>query len=53
MGGVGRELHFLTSGAYRIMDYSESRADIHRIEETLMEVIGEKQIAEEDYVCTQ
>ena len=51
--GVGRELHFLTSGAYRIMDRSEKGADIKRIEETLLEGIGEEHIEEDDYVLIE
>ena len=46
-------LHFLTSGAYRIMDQSERGADIKRIEETLLEAIGEEHIEEDDYVLIE
>lgn len=39
--GVGREIHYLTNGFYRIMDRTKGGADIENIERTVNEHISE------------
>lgn len=48
--GIGRKLHFLTSGVYRIMERSEGGESIGRIEEIVVDTLIEKTIKEGDLV---